>query len=86
MHVTVYGELRSVSVDTDIEVPFDGGRVDEAIDAVLAEYPAMERLLIDASGELAPGVRLLVDGERVGLNDDCPPDAHLQLHPMITGK
>lgn len=85
MDLTVYGVLRSTTVDADVEVDFDGGTVEEALTAILDRYPGMEHHLYSEDGTLAPSVRILVDGGRVDLGDPCPADAHLQLHPMIQG-
>lgn len=85
MDVTVYGPLRSATGGKQVRVEFDGGAVEEALDAFTAAYPRAEGHLYTDCGELAPSVRLLVDGESVELDDECPPGATLTVHPAMRG-
>ena len=85
MDVTVYGPLRSATGEKRIAVDPDGTTVAAVIDAVVAAYPRAASHLVDDAGALRPSVRVTVDGERVDLDDDCPPDAEVALFPAMRG-
>lgn len=84
MQVTVYGALRGITGDKTVDVPFDGGTVRDALAAFAAEYPRAKRRLYD-DGDVASGLRVVVDGEVVGPGDDCRPEATLALLPAVRG-
>lgn len=84
MEVTVYGPLRGATGSKTVTVEFDGGTVGDALDALVAAFPRTERYLFD-DGTLEPSVRVAVDGESVDVDDACPPDASLSVHPAMQG-
>ncbi|WP_049985306.1 thiamine biosynthesis protein ThiS [Halobellus rufus] len=85
MDVTVYGPLRSATGGKHVSVDFDGGTVRAAVEAFVDAYPRARNHLYDAEGRLASSVRLAVDGESAGLDDPCPGDASLSVHPAMRG-
>lgn len=85
MELTVYGPLRSATGDKRVDVAFDGGTVREAIEAFVAAYPRAEQHLYRDDGTLAPSVRVAVDGESADLDDACPADAAVSVHPAMRG-
>ncbi|MBV0924925.1 MoaD/ThiS family protein [Halomicroarcula limicola] len=84
MRVTVYGQLRSATGEKTVSVDFEGGTVRDALSAFADEYRRAERQLFEGD-DVAPSVRLAVDGEAVDPDDDCPPDAELAVHPPMRG-
>lgn len=85
MEVTVYGQLRAATGETSVRVDGDVETVDEVLERFLEAYPRANQHVLDEDGELRPSVRILLDGERVDLESDCPPDAELQLFPAMEG-
>jgi len=84
MEVTVYGPLRGATGGKTVNISFEGGKVREALDALVAAYPRAERYLFD-DGVLEPSVRVTVDGESASADDDCPADAEVSVHPAMQG-
>lgn len=85
MKVTVYGPLRDVTSEKTVTVTFDGGTVADALAVFVENYPRAKSSLYANEGELRPSVRLSVDGERVDLDDACPPAAELTVFPAVQG-
>jgi len=85
MEITVYGPLRSATGDKRVSLDFEGGTVREAIEALAAAYPRAEGHLYRPDGTIAPSVRVAVDGESADLDDECPADAGLSVHPAMRG-
>lgn len=85
MNVTVYGPLRSATGGKHVSVDFEGGTVREAVDAFVAAHPRAKTHLHDAEGRFASSVRVTVDGEPVDLDDPCPAEASLSIHPAMRG-
>ena len=85
MELTVYGPLRSATGGKRVTVDPEGATVRAVVEAVVAAYPRAESHLVDCDGRLRPSVRVTVDGERVGLDDDCPSDAEVALFPAMRG-
>lgn len=85
MDVTVYGQLRAATGEKTVHVEGEVETVDEALERFLEAYPRAKQHVLDENGELRPSVRILLDGERVDLESDCPPDAELQLFPAMEG-
>jgi len=85
MELIVYGPLRAATGEKRVSVDPDGETVAAVVEAFLTAYPRAESHLVDEDGALRPSVRVTVDGERAGLDDDCPPDAELALFPAMRG-
>jgi molybdopterin converting factor small subunit len=85
MELTVYGPLRSATGDKRVSVEPTGATVRAVLDALVASYPGAESHLVDDDGELRPSVRVTVDGERAGLDDECPPAAEVAVFPAMRG-
>lgn len=85
MDVTVYGQLRAATGSKTVHLEGDVETVGDAIDRFLEAYPRAKPHLRDDAGAVRPSVRIMLDGERVDPNSDCPPDASLQLFPAMEG-
>jgi len=85
MDLTVYGPLRSATGEKRVSVDPADETVGAVIEAFVDAYPRAESHLVDGDGNLRPSVRVTVDGERAGLDDDCPPDADVALFPAMRG-
>lgn len=81
----MYGQLRSATGQKRVDVEFDGGTVADALEALVAEHPRAERHLFGDDGRPAPSVRVAIDGTAADVEDPCPPDASLGVHPAMQG-
>lgn len=87
----MYGPLRGTTGEKTVEIPFEGGTVADALATFVDEYPrAKAHLVPDEENEdddfnVHPSVRVLLDGERVEFDAECPPEASLQLIPAAQG-
>ena len=77
------GEIAGGRADVDVTVG-------DALAGLLDAYPALEDEVLDAEGELADHVRLLIDGsdptvDGEGLDAPVEPDAELALFPPVSG-
>lgn len=84
MEITVYGELRAAAGGKTVELEGEFDTVGDALEGFLEAYPRAESRLLE-DGELRPSVRVMLDGERVDTDANCPPDARLQLFPAMQG-
>jgi len=66
VYVTLYGAARVVAGQPVIDLPFDASAITlaEALEALVAAHPRARPYLLDTSGSLQPGIRLLLNGER----------------------
>ena len=85
MEFTVYGPLRDATGEKVVEVPFEGGTVDDALTTFAEEYPEVKSHLYDDGDDIRPNVRVTLEGERVDLEDDCPGDGSMTIFPAIHG-
>ncbi len=85
MEVTVYGPLRATTGTKTVTVDADPETVEDALTAFLEAYPGAASHLLDCDDALRPSVRVLVDGDTAGLDDDCPADAEVQVFPAMRG-
>lgn len=85
LECTVYGPLRGATGEKAVTVEFAGGTVRDALAAFVAAYPRAESQLFDDEGAVRPSVRVARDGDRVGLDAPCPPDAALAIYPAMRG-
>ena len=80
--------LRSY-VNGQAEVPVSGATVGEAVESLLAQFPAMRLHLTDRQGGLRPFVNLFLGAQNVkdlqGLDTPLRPDDILNLVPSIAG-
>jgi len=90
MEWKLFAHLRDAAdgerVDIDIE---DGATVEQALDALVSERPALAEELFE-DGELADYIRLLVDGEDPfvagdGLATTVDAETELALFPPVSG-
>ena len=85
MDVTVYGQLRAATGEKTVRVEGDVKTVDDALERFLEAYPRAKQHVLNEDGEIRPSVRIVLDGDRVDLDSDCPSDATLQLFPAMEG-
>ncbi|MDQ2050017.1 ubiquitin-like small modifier protein 1 [Natronolimnohabitans sp. A-GB9] len=84
MEITVYGPLRAATGAKTVTLDVTGTTVADAIDAFTDAYPRATNHLYDGD-ELRPSVRVLVDGDRVTLEDPISETASLSLVPAVQG-
>ncbi|GAB3020823.1 MoaD/ThiS family protein [Natronobiforma cellulositropha] len=84
MELTVYGPVRDATGEKVVEVAFEGGSVEDALETFVETYPDAESQVFDGD-DLAANVRVTLEGERVGLDDACPADGSLTIFPAIHG-
>lgn len=85
MDVIVYGQLREATGSKTVHLDGAEGTVRDVLDRFLDAYPRATRHLLDGDGELRPSVRVMLDGDRVTLESECPPDAVLKVFPAMAG-
>lgn len=85
MDVTVYGDLRAATGEKTVVLEADSETIGEALDRFVEAYPRARSRIFDAEGEIRPSVRVMLDGERVDLDSECPQQAHIQLFPAMQG-
>lgn len=85
MQITVYGPLRSATGEKTIELEFAGETTADALEAFVDAYPRARSQLYTEEASLRPSVRVIVDGDRATLDDPCPDDASITLHPAMQG-
>ena len=66
LHVRLYGPMRVVVGQADVDLSFDGSSVTlaQVVEALTADHPRMRRYLLDAAGALLPSVRILLNNVR----------------------
>lgn len=74
------GGRREVVVAVDGPEPTVG----DALDALLDAHPDLEPLVVE-DGALRPQVNLLVNGDRVSLDDPVSADDEFALFPPVSG-
>ncbi|WP_224338110.1 ubiquitin-like small modifier protein 1 [Haloprofundus halobius] len=85
MKVLVYGPLRSVTGEKTIELTVDGNSVQDAVESFVSTYPRTASQLVDEEDKIRPSVRILIEDERVSLNDTLSSDATMKLFPAMRG-
>jgi molybdopterin converting factor small subunit len=87
MELTVHGPLRGVTGSKTVSLSAVDGEesVHGVLERFVEQYPRAERQLFDESGTLRGSVRVLVDGERVDPDSECPPTAAVSLIPAAQG-
>lgn len=85
MELTVYGPLRSATDSKRVEVTSDCETVADLLAAFSDAYPRARSQLYDGDGDLRPSVRVTVDGETAGLDEQVPPGAEIKLFPAMRG-
>lgn len=77
----------SKRVTVDVE---SGATVQEALEALLAERPALRERVLDDGGELEDHINVLLNGENVfatgeGLETTVGPEDELAMFPPVSG-
>lgn len=92
MRWKLFATLAEAAGDTEVTVEGDrdGTTLEDAFDALLAEYPALEDEVLDDDGSLHEHIRLLCDGEDPfhggeGWETDLGDVEELALFPPVSG-
>jgi len=84
------GALRSLAGNRpEIEVPFGGGSLAQALDALWGAAPALRDRVLTELDEVRPHINVFVDGcnarDAGGLAAPVAPDAEIVLLPAVSG-
>jgi len=85
MQVTVFGPLRSATGQKTVEVNVDPRTVRDVLDAFVEEYPRVRSQLYTADNAIRPSVRVMIDSQKVELDDPCPARSTVALFPAMQG-
>jgi molybdopterin synthase sulfur carrier subunit len=89
MRWKLFADLRDVAGDRQVDVDVAAGAsVEEALDALLADRPALRERVADDDGGLAEHVNVYRNGEalaREELDTPIEPDDELALFPPVSG-
>lgn len=85
MEVTVYGPLRSATGEKTVDVDVDPETVEDVLTAFVESHPRVRSQLYTDEDVLRPSVRVMCDGERAALDDECSADAEVALFPAMQG-
>jgi molybdopterin synthase sulfur carrier subunit len=91
MHWKLFADLAEAAGDREIPVAVEpGATVGEALDALLADHPALADRVLDADDELVEHVNLLHNGGNVftdadGLATELSEGDELALFPPVSG-
>jgi molybdopterin synthase sulfur carrier subunit len=91
MHWKLFADLAEAAGDREVPVAVEpGATVGEALDALLADHPALADRVLDADDELVDHVNLLHNGGNVfteadGLATELSEGDELALFPPVSG-
>lgn len=92
MRWKLFATLAEAAGESEIEVTMESEEVtlEEALDALVESYPALEPHVLDGDGTLQEHVKLLCDGddpfhERAGWESDVSDVDELALFPPVSG-
>ncbi|GAA0310765.1 ubiquitin-like small modifier protein 1 [Halarchaeum salinum] len=86
MEWKLFADLAEVADDDHIAVSVSAdATVADALDALLADRPALRERVLDDDGTLYDHVNLLRNGRDASLADDAAPDDELALFPPVSG-
>jgi len=89
MEWKLFADLAEEAGERGVEVDGEAETAGEALEALLAAYPALKDRVLDQSGGLADHVNLLRNGENVagaeGLATPVEPGDELALFPPVSG-
>lgn len=89
MKVRVYATLRPIVGSRCVVLRGNCKTVKEALDELIASYPALSDRLLDQQGAVRSYVALMLNGRDIrhldGLNTAVGPDSELDIFPPIAG-
>lgn len=89
MKWTLFADLRDAAGDRHVDVDLEpGATVEEALDALLADRPALRERVTDGDGDLADHVNVYRNGEALSadeLGTTIDADDELALFPPVSG-
>jgi molybdopterin synthase sulfur carrier subunit len=91
LQVRFYATFRPIVGGKTVEVAVPAGAsVRELVEAIVARFPAMGPILLDATGEIPRGVHVFVNGRGAGYLPDgwqtrLTPDDSIDLFPAVAG-
>lgn len=90
MQWRLFADLAEVAGSDTVEIDdFDGERVQDALDALLEQYPSLESRILDDDGTLQDHINVLLNGESIhsgaGLETPVDPADELALFPPVSG-
>jgi molybdopterin synthase sulfur carrier subunit len=87
VHWKLFADLAEVAGEEEPTVVDDAETVGDALDALLAEYPALADRVLTDDGDLRDHINLLRNGEAVaeGLATPVDPEDELALFPPVSG-
>ncbi|MFB6130199.1 MAG: ubiquitin-like small modifier protein 1 [Salinigranum sp.] len=90
MQWKLFADLAEVAGDRTVDVDVEpGGTVGDALEALLADRPALADRVLDDSGDLREHINVLRNGEDVadgsGLDTELTPGDELALFPPVSG-
>ena len=90
MEWKLFADLAETAGTRQVSVPIEeGDTVADALEALLADHPALEERVLDDDGELRDHINLLRNGKTVttgeGLATPVEDDDELALFPPVSG-
>ena len=91
MKVNFYATLRDIAGEKIVELPIDHGvTAQEVLEAIIAEFPAMKKELINQNGRLYGHVHFFVNGRDVqftekDLETRIMPEDEISVFPAVGG-
>ncbi|SDM55959.1 molybdopterin synthase sulfur carrier subunit [Halogranum gelatinilyticum] len=90
MEWKLFADLAELAGDRHVAVDVDAGdTVGDALDALLADHPALEERVLDDDGELRDHINVLCNGENVFIEDGLATvleaGDELALFPPVSG-
>ena len=91
MKVNFYATLRDIAGGKVVEIPVDhGSTAKEVLDAIIAQFPAMKKELLNEDGRLYGHVHFFVNGRDVQFTKDdfetkIMPNDVINVFPAVGG-
>ena len=91
MRVNFYATLREIAAGKSIEIPLEYGvSAQEVLDAIISQFPAMEKELLHKDGRLYGHVHFFINGRDVqflpeDLETKIMPDDVITVFPAVGG-
>ena len=91
MKVSFYATLREIAGGKVVEIPIDhGSTAKEVLDAIIAQFPAMKKELLNEDGRLYGHVHFFVNGRDLQFTQDdyetkILPSDEISVFPAVGG-
>lgn len=89
MEWKLFANLAEAAGDREVTLEGDYETVEEALEALLADYPDLREHVLDDDGALQDHINLLINGRNVneadGLDTTVAEDDELALFPPVSG-